>query len=300
MAQHCHVCNSNIVCAKSRGHYYCKSDFIKSTQEHVFKFIKQYQLIREGETVGIGISGGKDSVVLGHILKEYMKSKTNPMVLLAIDEGIVGYRDHSLVAVHKTAQLLDLPLEQLSYAELFEGFTMDKVVSKTGGKRSCSYCGVFRRDALTAAGKKRQVDIIATGHNREDLLETYFLNLFRGDTDRIRRTTAPRTTDSAHGIARIKPFFTLSQRDIVLYAELVGLDYFSVECPYSLLAFRGVIRTFLIQIDDFTLHTAVNGLICEETGSETMSTYSCRKCGGISSHEVCAKCTMLHELKTLL
>lgn len=296
----CSTCNTDKVCTKSLGNYYCSTHFILKVEEHVFQFLNSRSIFNPHETIGVGISGGKDSVVLAHIMAKWVRlhSPTNKLVLLAIDEGIVGYRDASLAAVHAIKADLDLPLKVLSYEELYEGYTMDKVVKITGNKRNCSYCGVFRRSALTKAAKLMNVDVVATGHNREDMLETYYLNLFRGDVERIQRTMAPRSYElDDDGITRVKPFFTLAQRSIVLYAELTGLKYFSVECPYSPVAFRGFIRNFLITLSDETLHKAIEGLIYEnQIDSKTHRLKNCINCNEISSNELCAKCLMIKDL----
>ena len=109
----------------------------------------------EGETVAIGASGGKDSTVLAHVLYELNKRHQLHLnlVLVAIDEGIDGYRDLSLERVKETAATLSLPLLISSYEELFSGWSMDKVVLAAGGPRNaCSFCGIFRHISKTYMG----------------------------------------------------------------------------------------------------------------------------------------------------
>lgn len=67
--------------------------------------------------------------------------------MLAVDEGIKGYRDDSLEAVKRNQKEEDLPLLIVSYKELY-GWTMDEVVKVIGRTNNCTYCGVFRRQAL--------------------------------------------------------------------------------------------------------------------------------------------------------
>jgi len=288
---------TNVVISRSVGNLYCKEHFIKSVEERVLNFISSHELFRRAEKIGIGLSGGKDSVVLAHLVKLYVDS-VDPSIrveLLAIDEGISGYRDESLTAVHGAAKRLGYPLTILDYATLYDGFSMDEVVKTTGRSRNCSYCGVMRRDALNQAAQRTGCDVIVTGHNREDALETYFLNLFRGDLQRIKRSMTPRTNAGTEGCSRVKPFFILSQRDIVLYAELRDLTYFGVECPYASTAFRGFVRNFLLRVDDKQLDTAVRGLIELEDLPDGPSKF-CVKCNGPTGSELCTKCTMLIDL----
>jgi cytoplasmic tRNA 2-thiolation protein 1 len=113
------------------------------------------------------------------------------LFLLSIDEGITGYRDDSLEVSmnrlllhcinvdHKTVkrnqQQYDMPLKILSYDELY-GWTMDRVVSTIGKKNNCTFCGVFRRQALDRGAASLCVDHIVTGHNADDIAETVLMN----------------------------------------------------------------------------------------------------------------------------
>ncbi|KHJ41115.1 hypothetical protein D918_08808 [Trichuris suis] len=105
----------------------------------------KHQLFQET----IGVSGGKDSAVVLHLLDRLNERFNYGLLLLmvAIDEGIRGYRDDSLESVYKQQKRYCLPLKVLSYKDLF-GWSMDEVVSRVGNRSNCTYCGVFRRQAL--------------------------------------------------------------------------------------------------------------------------------------------------------
>ena len=83
------------------------------------------------------------------------------LVLISIDEGITGYRDDSLETVKRNRDQYGLPLTILSYEELY-GWTMDKIVGAVGRKNNCTFCGVFRRQALDRAGMRLKVDQIVS------------------------------------------------------------------------------------------------------------------------------------------
>ena len=121
------------------------------------------------------------------------------LFLLSIDEGITGYRDDSLEVgwsfylfrlwtstlclllevfyqtVKRNQQQYDMPLKILSYDELY-GWTMDSIVSQVGRKSNCTFCGVFRRQALDRGAAMLNVDHIVTGHNADDIAETVLMN----------------------------------------------------------------------------------------------------------------------------
>ena len=153
----------------------------------------------------------------------------------------MGYRDHSLATVKRNAQQYNLPLTILSYADLY-GWTMDQVVSAVGKKGNCTYCGVFRRQALDRGAELLGITHVVTGHNADDMAETVFMNLLRGDLPRLGRCTAITTQSEGGRVRRSKPMKYTYQKEIVLYAHYRHLDYFTTECTYAPEAFRGSAR----------------------------------------------------------
>jgi cytoplasmic tRNA 2-thiolation protein 1 len=142
-------------------------------------------LFKRGERVAIAASGGKDSTVLAHTLTLLNQRHDYglDLFLLSIDEGISGYRDDSLETVKRNEQQYQVPLKIVSYKELY-GWTMDEIVKQIGTKNNCTFCGVFRRQALDRGATLMKADKIATGHNADDVAETVLLNILRGDVPR--------------------------------------------------------------------------------------------------------------------
>ncbi len=170
------------------------------------------------------------------------------LVLLSIDEGIKGYRDDSLETVKRNAKQYDMPLEIVGYDELY-GWTMDQVVEQVGKKGNCTYCGVFRRQALDRGAARLGIKHVVTGHNADDIAETVMMNLLRGDLPRLARATSIVTESAASDTKRSKPLKYAYEKEIVLYAHHKGLDYFSTECIYSPEAFRGSARTLIKSLE---------------------------------------------------
>lgn len=168
--------------------------------------------------------------------------------MLSVDEGIKGYRDDSLETVKRNAVQYDMPLEIVGYDELY-GWTMDQVVAQVGKKGNCTYCGVFRRQALDRGAAKLGIKHVVTGHNADDVAETVMMNLLRGDLPRLARATSILTASPASDIKRSKPLKYAYEKEIVLYAHHKQLDYFSTECIYSPEAFRGSARTLIKDLE---------------------------------------------------
>lgn len=228
----------------------CKECFINIFETEIHNTICANYLFQPGERVAIGASGGKDSTVLASVLKT-LNERHNyglDLVLLSIDEGIKGYRDDSLETVKRNAVQYDMPLEILGYDDLY-GWTMDQVVSQIGKKGNCTYCGVFRRQALDRGAARLDIKHVVTGHNADDIAETVMMNLLRGDLPRLARATSIITASAASDIKRSKPLKYAYEKEIVLYAHHQRLDYFTTECIYSPEAFRGSARTLIKSLE---------------------------------------------------
>lgn len=228
----------------------CKGCFIQIFEDEVHHTIISSNLFSRGENVAIGASGGKDSTVLASVLKTLNERHDYglDLVLLSIDEGIKGYRDDSLETVKRNAVQYDMPLKIVGYDELY-GWTMDQVVEAIGKKGNCTYCGVFRRQALDRGSKMLGIKHVVTGHNADDVAETVLMNLLRGDLPRLSRATSILTGDAASDVRRSKPLKYCYEKEIVLYAHHKKLDYFTTECIYSPEAFRGSARSLIKNLE---------------------------------------------------
>jgi cytoplasmic tRNA 2-thiolation protein 1 len=228
----------------------CKTCFIDIFEAEIHHTITSTALFSPGERIAIGASGGKDSTVLASVLKT-LNERYNyglHLVLLSVDEGIKGYRDDSLETVKRNAIQYDMPLKIVGYDELY-GWTMDQVVEVIGKKGNCTYCGVFRRQALDRGAKMLGIKHVVTGHNADDIAETILMNLLRGDLHRLARSTSIITGDATSDVRRSKPLKYAYEKEIVLYAHHKKLDYFTTECLYSPEAFRGSARTLIKSLE---------------------------------------------------
>ena len=299
----CSICNTSRATLKrpKTGQVVCKECFFEAFETEVHHTIVLNSLFLPGETIAIGASGGKDSTVLAYVMKLLNQRHDYGLnlMLLSVDEGITGYRDDSLETVKRNQLQYDLPLKVISYEELY-GWTMDAIVQKIGMKNNCTFCGVFRRQALDRGAMLLKVDKIVTGHNADDIAETVLMNILRGDIARLRRCTAI-TTGTEGAIPRSKPFKYTYEKEIVMYAYFKKLDYFSTECVYSPNAYRGYARTFLKDLEAIR-PSAIIDIIHSGDGFSVKADVkmpvqgSCSKCGYISSQKLCKACILLEGL----
>ncbi|CAM0943965.1 unnamed protein product [Alopecurus aequalis] len=279
----------------------CRECFYIVFEDEIHRTIVDNNLFKAGERVAIGASGGKDSTVLAYVLSELNKRHNYglDLFLLSIDEGITGYRDDSLETVKRNEIQYGLPLKIVSYKDLYD-WTMDDIVKAIGLKNNCTFCGVFRRQALDRGAALLKVDKIVTGHNADDIAETVLLNILRGDIARLSRCTFI-TTGEDGPIPRCKPFKYTYEKEIVMYAYFKKLDYFSTECIYSPNAYRGFAREFIKDLERMRPRAILDIITSGENFRISTTTRmpeqgTCERCGYISSQKLCKACVLLDGL----
>ncbi|XP_077221274.1 cytoplasmic tRNA 2-thiolation protein 1-like isoform X1 [Tasmannia lanceolata] len=299
----CSICNQKKAALRrpKTQQQICRECFYSAFEEEIHAVIVDNQLFKPGERVAIGASGGKDSTVLAHVLSELNRRHNYglDLFLLSVDEGITGYRDDSLETVKRNEIQYGLPLKIVSYKDLY-GWTMDEIVKAIGLKNNCTFCGVFRRQALDRGAALLSTDKLVTGHNADDLAETILLNILRGDIARLSRCTLI-TTGEDGPIPRCKPFKYTYEKEIVMYAYFKKLDYFSTECIYSPNAYRGFAREFIKDLERIRPRAIIDIIRSGEnfrisTSAKMPEQGTCERCGYISSQKWCKACVLLDGL----
>ncbi len=281
----------------------CKSCFFKYFERKVFKTIKDYKLIEQGEHIGVACSGGKDSTSVLYLIKKFSEKRKNiTITALAVDEGIKGYRDTSLESLKKFCDKEKIPLHILSYKESF-GKDLDSIVKKF--PRPCSICGVFRRYLLNKGSKNLGFTKLATGHNLDDEAQSIMMNQFRSNM-KVSARLGPITgiVKNKNFIPRIKPLYFLMEKEVAAYAFLKGfIDKYS-ECPHTNTSYRGNVRDFLYDFEakfPGTKHNIVLSFLeilplLKKNQEYKGSLNECEACGEPCSQKICQACTYVETV----
>lgn len=215
----------------------CRDHFIGSFEERVRKTVDCFSLVREGQRIAVAASGGKDSLTVLHLLSKWFAGVT----AIAIDEGIAGYREHTLNDLKTFCQQRKISLVIRSYQEL-TGHSLDEILA-IRKYHPCSVCGTLRRHLLNVAAKG--FDVLATGHNADDESQVVLMNLLKGNTQLFPRL-GPKSGHGAKGFTqRVKPLYFVTEKEVMTYAYLQGLTTRFTECPNARGAYREVIREAL-------------------------------------------------------
>ena len=293
--------NEAVYTRKYSGEKLCSQCFSNSIVRKTAKTISKYNMIQNKELVAVAVSGGKDSLALLKIIHEMSSTHNFRIKAITIDEGIPGYRSEALKIVKKFCQELNVEYKVYSYKDLFE-LTLDEALNLRENEKtsSCSICGTLRRRAINFAAKDIGADVIATGHNLDDTLQTFVINMLSGDTNKI-GWMDPDT--SANSLRKIKPFCEIYESEIVFYAFTNDIPFQSEPCPHMNEGIRTEIREFLNSLEKQhsgiknNLYQSVLKLshIVKDTNYKQKT--NCKKCGNESTGTICSVCNMVLKLK---
>ncbi len=303
----CKTCQSKPVIKLQSGRSLCKGCFIKYFEHKAKKTIAKFELLEEKDRIAVGVSGGKDSVAALYLLNGVAKRhKGMGVTAVTIDEGIKGYRATTLKQAAALCKKLGVKHEVYSFKKEF-GYSLDEMVKKLK-MNPCTICGIFRRYMLNKYARKLKVTKMATGHNMDDEAQSIVMNQFRSNVEGSARL-GPKTglVEDTKFVRRIKPFYFLTEKEVLLYSFLKKLPFSSVECPYAHDAYRSEVRDML---NEFELkHPGVKNnvinsfliilpLLKKHYTRDTTKIKSCNKCKEPSASSVCKACELIGQLKS--
>ena len=281
--------------------HFCGTHLKESVERRVCEEIQLYTVTG---TLGVAFSGGKDSTALLAALSALQKRLNISLVALTVDEGIARYREETIAHAKQVCRTLAVPHKIISFKELF-GRDLDDIISVSCNTHACTVCGILRRRALEVLAEREGISLIATGHNQNDIAQTFLMNLFSADLKKMVAGSFG-TEGSSRFSQRIKPFFAVSEREVTMYGILCGLFEELIECPYAHHALRGEVRVLLSDLEYRRPGSISNIALCErEVRTELLRQREstgvsplipCKICGWPGSHEVCQVCTILSRV----
>tara|TARA_B100000929_G_scaffold169904_1_gene134587 strand:- start:102 stop:1010 length:909 start_codon:yes stop_codon:yes gene_type:complete len=285
---------------KYSGENFCSECFSNSIFRKSARTISKYKMIKNNELVCVAVSGGKDSLVLLDILNKMSETHNFRIFAITIDEGIPGYRDEALDIVQNFCATLKIKHKVFSYKELFD-LTLEESLQLRNDEKpsSCSICGIFRRRALDHAAKSINADVIATGHNLDDVLQTFLINTLSGDTSKIGWMDPD---VSSNKLRKIKPLSEIYESEIVFYAFTNDLPFQTEPCPHMDEGIRTEIREFLNSLE--ANHSGIKNNMYNSVLKISQFTkkanykekQNCSVCGNECSGSICSVCKMIARL----
>ena len=296
--------NQAVYTRKYSGEKLCSKCFSNSILRKTAKTISKYKMIRNDDLVAVAVSGGKDSLALLKIINQMAGAHNFKVKAITIDEGIPGYRNEALEIVERFCSQLNVEHKVYSYKELFE-LTLDDALELRENEKntsSCSICGTLRRRAIDYAARDIGADVIATGHNLDDTLQTFVINMLSGDTNKIGWMDPDNSGNSS--LRKIKPFCEIYESEIVFYAFTNDIPFQSEPCPHMNEGIRTEIREFLNSLEGHhsgiknNLYQSINKISRIVKESNYKQKITCEKCGNECTGKICSVCSVVLKLKS--
>ena len=197
---------------RRKGEYEA-SKLAKRLRRQVGEAIADFGMIEEGDRVMVCLSGGKDSHALLDVLLSLKEKSPIRFELIAVnlDQKQPGFPAHVLPKYLEERGVPYRIVEQDTYS------VVKRVIPE--GKTMCSLCSRLRRGALYRVATEVGATKVALGHHRDDILATFFLNLFHGG--QLKAMPAKlRSDDGKHVV--IRPLAYVAEEDLAAYAEQKG------------------------------------------------------------------------------
>lgn len=185
------------------------------------KACEDFDLIEEGDRIGVGVSGGKDSLLLLYALALYRKfSKAHfSLVGLTLTMGLSPMDTSGIRAL----------CDHLEVEYIVRETQIGKVIfEERREKNPCSLCAKMRRGALNELAKEVGCNKVALGHHLDDAVETFYMNLWR--EGRI-GCFSPVTYLSRRDLTMIRPLLLATESEVTSAIKRAGLPIIKSRCP---------------------------------------------------------------------
>ena len=185
------------------------------------KAIENYNMIEEGDKIAVGLSGGKDSITLLMGLKALQRfyPKHFNIIAVSVNPGFEFFDTTFLQNICKNIGV--------KYIEV-ESHIKEIVFDIRKEKNPCSLCANLRRGILNSTAIEHNCNKIALGHNEDDVLETFFLNmLYAGNLS----TFAPISYMDRSKITLIRPLVYASEKEIKKFIKRANITVMPKNCP---------------------------------------------------------------------
>lgn len=188
---------------------------------YIRKAVDDYNMIEDGDKIAVGLSGGKDSITLLMGLKALQRfyDKKFEVVAISINPGFEFFNSELL---KKTCD--DIGVQYIEE----ESHIKEIVFDIRNEKNPCSLCANLRRGILNSTAIREGCNKIALGHNEDDVLETFFLNLLYGGNI---NTFAPTSYMDRSKITLIRPLIYAPEKSIKTFVKKNNIEVMPKCCP---------------------------------------------------------------------
>ena len=203
----------------------------------VRRCVDDYHMIQTGDRIGVGVSGGKDSLALLVLLAELKKYNDQPFTIEAITVDMGLGMDYSNIA--SLCEKLEIPFH------LVQTQIGPIIFDHRKEKNPCSMCAKMRRGALNQAILDKGLNKLALGHHYDDAVETFMMSLlFEGRISCFQ----PVTDLDRTGIIQIRPMLYIHERTVETFTSRMALPVVENRCPVDKQTKREEVKKLIYEL----------------------------------------------------
>lgn len=198
------------------------NEFRKEIWEPFLEAVNRYELINNGDSIAVCISGGKDSMLMAKLIQQYKE-------LSEIDFNVVylvmdpGYNKINRQMIESNAKLLEIPITVFN-SDIFE-------ITNGIEKSPCYLCARMRRGHLYAKAKELGCNKIALGHHFSDVIETTLLGMFYGS--QLQAMLPKLHSTNFEGMELIRPMYCIHEEDVIAWSKHNNLQFIQCACRFT-------------------------------------------------------------------
>ena len=214
---------------------------IRTVLACIRKADQQYNLINHGDKILIGLSGGKDSVVLTYALSLYQKFSHTDFTIqpVMLDLGFPGFNPYEM---NKFCESLGLKLMVVDNTEVYR---ILQIQQKDHEHLPCSICSRMKKASMNKVAKEIGFNKVSFAHHADDAIETYMMNTLFGG--RI-ASFAPKMHLERADITFIRPLINVRESDIIKLVKEENLPVMASGCPANMHTRREDMKNLLKEI----------------------------------------------------
>ncbi|MGL5049898.1 MAG: tRNA lysidine(34) synthetase [Fusobacteriaceae bacterium] len=184
------------------------------------KAISDFNLIEDGDKIAIGVSGGKDSLLLAKLFQELKKDRSKNFEITFISMN-PGFGSMDLDAFKENLKELEID------CEIFDANVWE-IAFESSPESPCFLCAKMRRGVLYKKVEELGFNKLALGHHLDDLVETTVINMFYAGTV---KTMIPKVNSTSGRLQLIRPLINIHEKDIIDFMETNEIQAMACGCP---------------------------------------------------------------------
>jgi tRNA(Ile)-lysidine synthase TilS/MesJ/rhodanese-related sulfurtransferase len=199
-----------------------RKKFHKTIWSRFAKAVREYELVKEGDCIGVCISGGKDSMLMAKLFQELKRHNKFAFEVryIVMDPG---YSEANRKVIEENARKLQIPITIFT-SDIFESVYHIE-------KSPCYLCARMRRGHLYNFAKELGCNKIALGHHYDDVIETILMGMLYGAQV---QTMMPKLhSTNFEGMELIRPLYLVREDDIKAWRDYNGLHFIQCACKFT-------------------------------------------------------------------